>query len=325
MECKILSGETEFEHKLRLCKLKINKQIDLDWQEIAEVLGLDVSADHLRKTAYGMIEYDNYIHNMNGVYNTILSVSDFHVPYHLPKETFKDFIGKIDVLQINGDVIDCQSLSKFEKKYRISPMEEIIYGRQYLIDLIEYLKPKKVVVNHGNHDKRLSSYFAKNLDSDILELMPETSLELILIDGFYHYSKKEKAKIWYEPLGKVFEKDDVDIEYVDDWKCKIGKTWFVHPLSYRQNILATCEKAKDYLQDVDKEGFDCVVMAHTHAVGDSKKGYIRLFEQGACAHVEKMDYMDGRLSKPQKQGFVLICQDELGELIQEKSKLFILN
>ena len=47
--------ETDFEYKFRLCKDKINKNIDLDWSEIVSILNLDVSADHLRKTAYGMI------------------------------------------------------------------------------------------------------------------------------------------------------------------------------------------------------------------------------------------------------------------------------
>ena len=63
-----------------MCKAKINKEIDLDWQEIVELLDLDISADHLRKTAYGMIEYDEYIHGVNGVDTTILSLSDLHVP-----------------------------------------------------------------------------------------------------------------------------------------------------------------------------------------------------------------------------------------------------
>lgn len=318
-----LNTETDFEYKLRLCKAKINREIDLDWQEIVDLLKIDVSADHLRKTAYGLLEYDTYIHSFNGVATTILSISDIHVPFHLPINTFSDYVGKIDILQINGDVVDCQALSKFPKQYRISPMEEMILGRQYLIDLIEYIKPKKVVCNYGNHDKRFANYLAKNLDSDLLELLPDTSLELIFNDGFRHYDKRSKSKIWYEPLTKIFE-DTIEIEYIDDWKVKIGQAWFVHPLAYRQGTLATCEQAKNYLQDKYKDSFDCVCMAHTHAVGDTTKGFIRLFEQGACCDVDKMNYMDGKLSKPQKKGFALICQNENGELIQDKSKVIVL-
>ncbi len=286
-------------------------------------MGLDISADHLRKTAYGLLEYDTYIHGFNGVATKILSISDLHVPFQLPISTFSEYVGKIDILQVNGDVVDCQALSKFPKQYRISPMEEMIEARQYLIDIIEYIRPKKVVINYGNHDKRFANYFAKNLDTDILELLPDTSLELILVDGFRHYDKKSKSKIWYEPLINVFE--DVEIEYVDDWKSKIGKSWFVHPLSYKSGTLATCEQAMNYLHRTEKDVFDCVVMAHTHAVGNTKKGFIRLFEQGACCDVSKMNYMDGRLSAPQKMGYALICQNENGDLIEEKSKVVILN
>lgn len=51
----------EFENKLDLILKKFNKDIDLDWSEIAEELGLDCSSDHLRKTAYGIKEYHEYI------------------------------------------------------------------------------------------------------------------------------------------------------------------------------------------------------------------------------------------------------------------------
>lgn len=317
-----LENESNFEWKLRLCKSKINKEIDLDWQEICDVLGLHISADHLRKTAYGMMEYDEYIHGFKGVATTILSISDLHVPFQLDYTILKDY-KNVDVLQINGDVIDCQALSKFPKQYRISPIEEMIQGRQYLIDLIEFVKPKKVICNYGNHDKRFANYLSKNLDTDVLELLPDTSLELIFNDGFKHYDKKSKSKVWYEPLTKIFS--DIEIQYVDDWKVKIGKTWFVHPLAYRQGILATADKAKDYLQDVDKEMFDCVVMAHTHSVGDSTKGYVRLLEQGAFTNVKEMNYMDGKLTRPHKKGFAIICQNANGELIADKTKVIVLD
>lgn len=322
-DLKKIEGESALEWKIRCCLAKKRKETDMDWIEIRDMLGLDITPDQLRKVAVGYEEYDSYIHGNIGVATRILSVSDMHVPFQLPVELLSDYVGNIDILQINGDVIDAQGMSKFPKIYRQSPMEEIIEGRQYLIDLIEYINPKKVVVNYGNHDKRLITYLAKKLDTDILQLLPDTSLELIFVDGFRNYDKKSKAKVWYEPLCNVFP--DIEIEYHDDWKSKIGKTWFVHPLAYRQGCLATAEKAKDYLQDTDKEGFDCVVMAHTHQIGDSERGFIRLLEQGAFADVSKMNYMDGKLTKPQKKGVALICQDAEGNLIGIKSKVISLN
>jgi len=53
-------NETFFEWKLRLIVGKIEKTIDLDWIEIRDLLGLDCSPDHLRKTAYGIYEYYEY-------------------------------------------------------------------------------------------------------------------------------------------------------------------------------------------------------------------------------------------------------------------------
>lgn len=54
-------SETDFDYKVRLCIAKLNKEIDLDWSEIAQLLHLDCSADHLRKLSYGYKEYYDYI------------------------------------------------------------------------------------------------------------------------------------------------------------------------------------------------------------------------------------------------------------------------
>lgn len=54
-------SETDFEYKIRLCNLKLNKEIDLDWIEIVQLLGLECSSDHLRKLAYGYKECFSYM------------------------------------------------------------------------------------------------------------------------------------------------------------------------------------------------------------------------------------------------------------------------
>jgi len=53
-------NESFLDWKLRLITNKIEKTIDLDWLEIRDLLSLDCSADHLRKTAYGIYEYSKY-------------------------------------------------------------------------------------------------------------------------------------------------------------------------------------------------------------------------------------------------------------------------
>ena len=315
-------NESSFEYKLRLCKAKINKDIDLDWSEICELLGLDISADHLRKTAYGLVEYDDYIHGFQSVGTTILSISDFHVPFHLPFEMLDEYRNRVDILQLNGDIVDMQSLSKFPKAYRVSPMEELIIGRQYIIDLIEYINPKKVVVTYGNHDNRFQQYLARNLDSDILELMPDNSLELIFEDGFTHFNKRERTKVKYEPIKDVFP--EIDIEYTGNWYCQIGDTIFCHPIAYSSGILKTAEKAMLWFRN-EGYNFKHLVLAHTHRSGQYTIGNTTIYEQGCFCDVKKNNYSDGKLVNSQKEGFICLCQDNEGNTIDSKTKLIVLN
>jgi len=300
----------------------ILKTDDTPFEELSmKLFGEQYGESEVRRRMWGMWRLIELIEGKDEDETTILSISDLHTPFQLDYHLLTDYKG-IDILQLNGDIVDCQALSKFSKQYRVSPMDEMIQGRKYLIELIEFLKPTKVVCNYGNHDKRFASYFAKNLDTDILELMPNTSLELIFVDGFHHYNKREKTKVWYEPLCNVF--DDIEIEFVDDWHSRIGKTIFAHPLAYRSGILATADKAKQYFQDTEAEPFDTICMAHTHKIGDSMSGRIRLLEQGAFADVKSMNYTDGHLTPPQKAGFALIVQDKDGNIVHEKSKVIMI-
>jgi len=45
--------ESDFRYEVRLCVAKLDKELDLNWEEIRDHLKLDCSADHLRKISYG--------------------------------------------------------------------------------------------------------------------------------------------------------------------------------------------------------------------------------------------------------------------------------
>ena len=259
---------------------------------------------------------------MRGVKNRILCISDTHVPYQLPVSVFSEYAGITDILVLNGDIADCQAISKFPKTYRVSPMAELIKTRQYLIDLINYIAPNKVVINYGNHDIRFQQYLAKNLDTDLLELMPKTALELIVVDGFNHYDKAAGTKTYYAPIQEVIS--DVEIVYTNSWFCQIGETIFCHPTAFSCGILKTAEKAVQYFRNEGYQ-FTSLVMAHTHRVGEYKQGNTTLYEQGCCCDVTKQHYSDGRLTHSQKEGFIFLCQDENGSAIREHTKLVALN
>ena len=257
-----------------------------------------------------------------GVKTRILCISDLHFPFTKSIDTFCDYVGRVDILLLNGDILDCAAISKFNKMYRTSPIEEMIGARQYLIDLIEYIQPKQVIVTYGNHDSRLGAYLAKNLDTDIQELLPETALDYLFVDGFTHYDRKLRTKTHYDPIREVF--DDIKIEYTGNWHCQVGDVIFCHPKAFASNPMKTAEKAMYFFRNEGKQ-FKALVMAHTHRVGDYKIGNTKIYEQGAACETSKMNYSDGMLINSQKQGFAYICLDKDGSNMEGKTKVIALN
>ena len=324
MNYERLQNESEFEWKFRLCRAKINKEIDLDWQEIIDILGLNCGVDFLRHRAYGWNDYYNFLHSNNGVHTRILSISDLHIPFNLPIDTFRNYSGIVDILVLNGDIEDCQSTSKFSKKYRIPIVDEMVATRQYMIDLIKMINPKQVVIIKGNHEHRLGRYLSDKLNDDLMNLMPDTPMDLIVNDGFKNKDRFNKTETWYSPLVEVFNDNDIEISYTGEWYRKIGKTIFVHPMSYSSGMLKTTEKAIEYFLRIDRD-FSSIVMAHTHKLGRYVQANIEMYEQGCCCDTSKLDYADGYLTIPPQKGFIYVCQDVNGELMADKTKLIHLD
>lgn len=313
----------------RIYEICNSKSKDKSWKEIATQLnqefgGLNVSESCYRKCYqyYKLMDSALKSKGDSTVATRILSISDTHVPFELPIQTLASYKGRVDVLQLNGDICDCQAISKFSKVYRVSPMEEIIKARKYVIDMIEYLQPKTVIVTYGNHDLRFQNYIAKNIDNELAELMPKTSLELIFADGFYHYDKREGRKSWYAPINQLFPY--IEINYTDNWWTQIGDTIFAHPSAFSSGVLKTAEKAMYFFRNEGIQ-FSELVMAHTHRVGEYYIGNTRIIEQGAFSDVSKNNYSNGQLYNSQKEGFVYLCQDVNGKTIRGKTELVALN
>ena len=312
----------------RIYQVCSSKPKERTWGDVAAQLnaefGADVSSSAYRKCYqyYTLMNDALTAKRESAVATRILSISDTHVPFELPLEKLSAYRNRVDILQLNGDICDCQAISRFNKVYRISPLEEIINARKYIIDMIEYLQPKKVVITYGNHDLRFQNYIAKNLDNEIVELMPQTSLELIFVDGFFHYDKKEGTKSWYTPINELFP--TIEINYTDNWWTQIGDTIFAHPSAFSSGVLKTAEKAMYFFRNEGLQFLE-LVMAHTHRVGEYYIGNTRIIEQGAFCDVSKNNYNNGRLYNSQKEGFVYLCQDFAGKTIREKTELVALN
>ena len=321
----MLPGEGLQDYFVRLFEHK--QQYGLNCDAIAALLNAangvnyDTSAWRKEYASFNRGREYERARTSGGVARRILDLSDFHFPFQLPAQTFIEYAGLVDVLVLNGDLFDFKEISRFERAYRQSPMDEIIGGRQYFIELIGLLQPRSVVVVDGNHDLRFGKYFAKKLDTDLIELMPQSPSELVFVDGFKHYNKEEHAKVWYEPLSSVFP--DITFVYNGSWYEKVGKTIFAHPSTYSSGMLKTTEKAINHFYRVEHD-FDCCVLAHTHKLGSFFQGNVAMYEQGACCQVEKMTYAAGQLTLPQQKGFLWLAQDSDGSILVDQTKLVTL-
>lgn len=304
----------------------IDKTNPTPYEDLSELLfgeGNCFNESEVRKRMYGMkrlieiIEADSVGTKVD---KRILSLSDLHIPFNLPLDTVKNYAGKVDVLVLNGDIEDCQSCSKFPKKYRVDVTTEMIETRQFIIDLVHILQPKEVVVVKGNHEHRMGRYLSDRLNEDLMNLMPDTPMDLIINDGFKNRDRLNKTETWYSPLTEVFADEGVSISYTGEWWRRVGNTIFAHPLTYSSGMLKTTEKAVEYFLRVEKD-FDTIVLGHTHKLGSYIQGNVRMYEQGCLCDLNKLTYNDGLLTIPNQNGFIYLCQDKDGNIIDETVKL----
>ena len=102
---------------------------------------------------------------------------------------------------------------------------------------------------------------------------------------------------------------------------KIGNVIFAHPLTYSGSMLKTAEKAVNYFTRSVDRGFTAIVLAHTHKVGFYKLGDISIYEQGCLCKLDMLDYADGKLQDPQQNGYMYICLNNDGNIIEDKTRL----
>lgn len=307
-------------------RLNENKNIyGITSQDIADLLnaqmGVNYNESTWRKRYANFNQGRIYERNKNNrrVQTRILSISDLHIPFELPVETFRKYSGLVDILVLNGDILDCQSISKFSKTYRVSLVEEMILARTYIINLAELIAPKKIIITLGNHENRMLRYLSDNLNENILNIMPDSPMDLIINDGFKNKDRRLRVESYYAPLADELE---IPISYTGDWYCRIGNVLFAHPLTYSSAIMKTADRAVSYfLRQNDTRDINAIVLAHTHKVGYYMTGDIRLYEQGCCCNISQIDYANGKLMYPQQCGYIYCCLDNCGNVVDESTRL----
>ena len=114
-------------------------------------------------------------------------LSDIHFPFDNPSAIFDatNFIKKFNprYIFLNGDIIDCYSLSRFDKdpKRILSLQKEIDLASAFITDLVELFPKAKIIYIEGNHEKRLQKYL--NSHPEISSLRTLTIKDLLGLDS----------------------------------------------------------------------------------------------------------------------------------------------
>lgn len=264
-----------------------------------------------RQRLFNMItkEY-SHIGNPKGKLFKVVSISDLHIPF-VNDAVIKDMIDKhsdADILVVNGDLLEQYSVSKWPKSKGIVLQHEYKIAVKYVKMFAERFK--KVVLTRGNHDERVAKYFSSNIDPGISFLTHPDPLERIA-SGFDFTTNGTFAKV--NTFDNVFY-----FGGLCGWYAKVGKTIFAHPSGGSGVPMKTGVNVANYF--LEKEDFDCIVIGHTHKMGQViYKGKL-IIEQG-CACIP-MDYeADSKMQYGQQSfGYAVIYMNAKGEVDFDKSR-----
>ncbi|MCD8204974.1 MAG: hypothetical protein LUC16_04025 [Coprobacillus sp.] len=196
----------------------------------------------------------------------------------------------------------------------------MIQTRDLIISLVDIIHPKHLYITVGNHEARMGRFLANALGPEVMGVMPDTPLDLIMKDGFRKRDRMLHTETWYDPLMPILEDHGIDTHFDGGWYCKVGHTIFAHPLTYSSAMLKTTEKAVNYFLRVDRD-FNAMVLGHTHKMGSYIQGGISMFEQGCCCDLSKLDYADGKLIISGQEGYLYLCHDKDGDIIQDHTRM----
>lgn len=195
----------------------------------------------------------NKLGRPKGPLKKIVSISDLHIPFEneaIIANVIQEHAKDTDLLVINGDFFDLYSVSKWPKS------KGFLLKHEYKV-AVEWLKVlassfKKIVFTSGNHDERMQSYFASNIDPAISFMVHPDVIER-LVSGYS-----------FDKFGNFIKMHDFsNVHYAGglcSWYTKIGKAIFAHPSAFSKVPMRTAVNTCDYF--LDKESFQAIILGH---------------------------------------------------------------
>lgn len=118
----------------------------------------------------------------------VLIISDLHAPYvdQRALRTALDYARdeRVHHVVINGDLIDCAMISRFDKRANTPSLtEEIESGRDVLATIRQQLPRARITYRLGNHEERLEHYLMRHAQ-EIARLGVVTIASLLRTDAY---------------------------------------------------------------------------------------------------------------------------------------------
>jgi predicted phosphodiesterase len=241
----------------------------------------------------------------------VLTFSDFHLPFvnrHVLEHGITHH-SDADVLVINGDLFDAYLVSKWPKSKAVLLQWEYQLALEW-IKFFSEVFPQVILVS-GNHDHRTQKYFSTRIDPAVSFLTDPDMLQR-LAQG-YDFTE-------YGDFERVHDFRNVTYDNgLLNWYTLLGKSLFVHPLKgYSTEPCATTLKAAKHF--IEREDWQCLVMAHTHRQTRSFYKDRLLIEQG-CACIPMEYEAQGHMNMDsQIFGYATIYMDRLGNVDYDKTR-----
>ena len=316
------NGESELDYMKRLTYGKlIYKTIDYDYTTLSKcIFRKQLSEDECRKRLYGLkevfLEIDK--NNNNKFDKSVMIINDIHLPYE--RDDVLDIIIKhrneITTLVIGGDFLDCESISSFPKINRISLLDELIYGYNFLKKIREILdNDQKIILINGNHEERLYKMICKMHEKDLQKFINPNILSM-LVDGFTIYNSDGKRKKYDGIEG---------VTHIAHWYCNIdNKIIVAHPKDFSAVDGKMCEKTSEHFLNRHEE-FDTIVFGHTHKYSQmkvSRRKGVYVVENGCLCRPQ--DYADtGKLGyTPQDYCYTIIKYNDNNPIDYNNIKVY---
>lgn len=207
----------------------------------------------------------------------VVVAGDFHLPFHHVKavkawlQYLKDT--GADVVVLNGDVLDCYALSSFSKEPGGPALKhELEVARAFLREVREAVGPQtEIIFMEGNHEHRLQR---RLMEQPGLHGLPELHLGSLL--GLNQINARHMA---------------------------YGEVWSRGALCVRHGDRVSAASAATARGELDRGGFDHIIIGHVHRVGwFHKRGALRhqqalenggFFDRAQCEYEANPNWQNG--------------------------------